>query len=223
MVKAAWICDTTLEWMRSASSGSPARRAMQADPTFRPVSRCDSLHIATEDLQHDLDRSASGFELSDRRHYRGYLQASASALLAVEQLLEQAGVDQLLTDWPSRSRSAAILADLQSLDIQAEPFALRRAPPTQAEMFGILYVLEESRLEARALLPRVLGSDDAAVRDTSAYLRASEPALWQSFVRELETHIAADDQTQTVAGAVYAFMIFIRSFRRVRAELRRLG
>jgi heme oxygenase len=194
---------------------------MLADTSIRPASRRDSLRIATEDLHRDLDRSVAGFELSDRRHYRCYLQAHANALLAIEQLLENSGIAELLSDWSSRTRSAAILADLHQLDAQAEPFALRRAAPTKAEMFGILYVVEGSRLESRQLLPRVLASDDAAVRESSAYLRASDPALWQSFVHELETHVAADDQTQTVSGAVYAFMIFIRSFRRARADLRK--
>jgi heme oxygenase len=182
--------------------------------------RRNSLRGATDHLHRDLDRIAEAFNFGEVAHYRRFLQASAATLIAVEQLLENAGVAQLLTDWPHRTRSEAILADLHSLGSQAQPLALRRTAPTAAEVFGIVYMLEGSRLGAQVLLERVLASDNESVRNASAYLRASEPALWASFLQQLETHEAADDQTQTVSGAVYAFTMFIRSFRQAAADLR---
>lgn len=199
--------------MQIADSNSPAETSAAL------VNRRNSLRGATDHLHRDLDRLVEGFKLSDVAHYRRFLQASAATLIAIEQLLETAGVAELLPDWPSRTRRAAILADLHSLGSQVQPLALRRTSPTPAEMFGIAYVLEGSRLGAKVLLERVLASDDQKVRDASAYLQAGAADSWRSFLQQLETHEAADDQTQTVSGAVYAFTMFIRSFRQAAAEL----
>lgn len=188
--------------------------------TAAPSNRRNSLRGATDHLHRDLDRIVEGFKLGDIAHYRRFLQASAATLIAIELLLENSGVAQLLPDWPDRTRRAPILADLHRLGSQVQPLALRRTAPTPAEMFGILYVLEGSRLGAQVLLERVLASDDANLHDASSYLRAGAPDAWRTFLRQLETHEAADDQTQTVSGAVYAFTMFIRSFNQAAAELR---
>lgn len=182
--------------------------------------RRNSLRGATDHLHRDLDRIVEGFKLGEITPYRRFLQASAATLIAVEQLLESAGVAELLTDWPHRTRRDAILADLHSLDIQAAPLALRRTAPTAAEVFGIVYVLEDSRLGAQVLLQRALASNNENVRNACAYLRTGKPELWRSFLQQLETHEAADDQTQTVSGAVYAFTMYIRSFQQAAAGLR---
>jgi heme oxygenase len=196
---------------------------MHAEVSSKVTSnRRNSLHGATDHLHRDLDRIAEGFNLADAAHYRRFLQANAATLIAVEQLLENAGVAHLLTDWPHRTRRDAILADLYRLETQAQPLALRRTAPTAAEMFGIVYVLESSRVGAQVLLERVLASDNENVRNAAAYLRAGQPDLWRSFLQQLETHEAADDQTQTVSGAVYAFTMFTRSLRQAAANLRQL-
>lgn len=184
-------------------------------------SRRNSLRGATDHLHRDLDRIVASFKLTDVTHYRRFLQASAATLIAIEQLLESAGVAQLLPDWQQRSRREPILSDLNSLGSQAQPLALRRTAPTPAEVFGILYVLEGSRLGAQVLLEQVLASNDESVRRASAYLRHGEgqSSLWRSFLQQLETHQAADDQTQTVSGAVYTFTMFIRAFSQAAAEL----
>ncbi|GFE81462.1 heme oxygenase [Steroidobacter agaridevorans] len=188
------------------------------------LNRRNSLRGATDHLHRDLDRIAAGFNLADATHYRRFLQANAATLIAIEQLLETAGVDQLLPDWHERSRRAAILTDLQSLQSDVQPLALRRTAPTPPEVFGILYVLEGSRLGARVQLDQVLASADENVRNASSYLSHGQPGegsnLWRSFLEHLETHEAADDQTQTVSGAVYAFTMFIRSFSQAANDLR---
>jgi len=185
-------------------------------------SRRNSLRGATDHLHRDLDRLLGCFKLGEPAHYRRFLQASAATLIAIEQLLESAGVAQLLPDWAERTRREPILDDLLNLDSRVQPLALRRTAPTPAEVFGILYVLEGLRVGARALLDQVLASADETVRSTSAYLRhgQAELNLWGSFLEQLESHEAADDQTQTVSGAVYAFTMFIRAFSQAAAELR---
>jgi heme oxygenase len=198
------------------------------DETTASFNRRNSLRGATDHLHRDLDRITAGFKLGDIAHYRRFLQANAATLIAIEQLLENAGVADLLPDWDLRTRREAILSDLNSLGSQVQPLALRRTAPTAPEVFGILYVLEGSRLGAQLLLEQVLASDDENVRNACAYLRHGQsgpsgealPNLWRSFLQQLETNDAADDQTQTVSGAVYAFTMFIRSFSQAAAELR---
>jgi heme oxygenase (biliverdin-IX-beta and delta-forming) len=182
-------------------------------------SRRNSLRGATDHLHRDLDRIVASFRLHDANHYRRFLQANAATLIAIEQLLESAGVTQLLPDWPERTRREAILADLHSLGAQAQPLALRRTGPTPPEVFGILYVLEGSRLGAQVLLDQVLASNDERVRNAAAFLSHGATTLWPSFLQQLEAHAAADDQTQTVSGAVYTFTMFIRAFSQAAAEL----
>lgn len=195
------------------------------DETTPSYNRRNSLRGATDHLHRDLDRITAGFNLGEVGHYRRFLQANAATLIALEQLLENAGVATLLPDWELRARRDAIVSDLNSLGSQVQPLALRRTAPTPPEVFGILYVLEGSRLGAQLLLEQVLASDDEQVRNASAYLRhghsgEEQSNLWRSFLQQLETNDAADDQTQTVSGAVYAFTMFIRSFSQAAAELR---
>ena len=201
---------------------------LEASPTTGiSTNRRNSLRGATDHLHRDLDRLVAAFNLADVTQYRRFLQANAAALIAIEQLLENAGVAQLVPDWPERSRRAEIVADLRSLASDVQPLALRRAAPTPPEVFGILYVLEGSRLGARVLLEQVIASSDENVRNASSYLRHGQPAvegnqslgLWRSFLEQLETNDAADDQTQSVSGAVYAFTMFIRSFSQAATDL----
>jgi len=213
----------TVEPVREPGYDAPSRNFIKDDMRAEvevSSNRCHSLRGATDHLHRDLDRIVEGFKLGDIAPYRRFLQASAATVIAIEQLLENAGVAALLTDWPQRTRREAILSDLYSLDTQARPLALRRSAPTAPEVFGILYVLEGSRRGAQLLLERVLASDNANVRNACAYLRTGKPELWRSFLQQLETHAAADDQTQTVSGAVYAFTMFIRSFRQAAVDLR---
>ncbi len=70
----------------------------------------------------------------------------------------------------------------------------------------------------------MLASGDENVRNASSYLshgqlRRRQAACGAAFLEQLETHEAADDQTQTVSGAVYAFTMFIRSFSQAATDL----
>ena len=92
-------------WMSDANS--PVRRISQPSPC-RLISR--SLRGATDHLHRDLDRLLGCFKLGEPAHYRRFLQASAATLIAIEQLLESAGVAQLLPDWAERTRRELINA-----------------------------------------------------------------------------------------------------------------
>jgi len=175
-------------------------------------SRRASLQAATQHQHRDLDELVADLDLSTLTHYRQFLRASAAALIGIEALLERAGIEQLLPDWSERTRTAAILADLRQLKATATPFDLRRAAPSAAEMFGMAYVLEGSRLGSKVLLGRVRNAPDIAVRTATSYLGANDAHWWRSFLQALENAPEADDGSATTAGAIYAFALFQRAF-----------
>ena len=179
-----------------------------------PHSRRNTLKQATDHSHRELDETVSAYELRRADHYAAFLLASAGPLLALEQLLEAAAVSQVLPDWADRRRAPALLEDLQRLGRQADSLVLRRQPLTQAEMFGVLYVLEGSRLGARWLYARVCSSEDRTIHEARAYLRAHDPSLWRSFLEKLEAAPASLDPREMIAGARYAFGLFQRSFAR---------
>ena len=175
-------------------------------------SRRASLQAATQHQHRDLDEHVADLDLSTLAHYRMFLRASAAALIGIEALLERAGIEQLLPDWSERTRTEAILADLRQLKVAATPFELRRAPPSAAEMFGMAYVLEGSRLGSKVLLNRVHTASDINVRTATSYLGANDAHWWRSFLQTLENAPEANDGEATTAGAIYAFALFQRAF-----------
>jgi heme oxygenase len=188
-------------------------RLINVSSNMKPIrSRRNSLKNATEHLHSDLGESVAALDLAQPVQYRAFLQASAAALIAIEVLLEAAGVQQVFTDWPERTRRRALLADLERLGTPAQPFHLHRPLPSQPEMFGMMYVLEGWRCDAKQLLQRVNSSSDEQVRAASAYLQACDSSLWQSFVEKLESEGAAADQLETTSGAIYTFALFQRAF-----------
>ena len=180
----------------------------------RPVtgSRRASLQAATRHQHRDLDEHVADLDLATLAHYRKFLCASATALIGLEALLERAGVEELLPDWSERARTAAILADLWQLKTVAAPFELRRATPSAAEMCGMAYVLEGSRLGSKVLLNRVRSTSDMNVRTATSYLGANDAHWWRSFLQALENAPEADDADATTAGAIYAFALYQRAF-----------
>jgi len=107
------------------------------------------LKEATEPAHRRLDKEFAALDLTRREHYRAFLTASAAALLPLEILIEGAGIKKLLGDWPARSRRHALLNDLAGV---AAPVVYLRLPHYEfktATLFGIVYILEGSRLGAR--------------------------------------------------------------------------
>ena len=77
-------------------------------------------------------------------------------------------------------------------------------------LFGVLYVLEGSRLGARLLTRQILASGDPHLRRATRYLRHGEgKPFWQTFLARLESSIAVRRSPErAVAGAVAAFACF---------------
>ena len=191
------------------------RATRPTNETRHAGSRREALRLATLDLHRSLDASVAGYELRRIDHYAAFLSASAAPLLALEVMLENAGVQELLPEWSRRRRSEIITRDLSLLGLQVTPLQLRRAPPTRSEMYGMLYVLEGSRLGARWLYARIQTSDNEQVRGASGYLGAHDPGLWRSFLKLLEASTDVTELQDLVAGALFTFALFQRSFDRL--------
>jgi heme oxygenase (biliverdin-IX-beta and delta-forming) len=80
----------------------------------------------------------------------------------------------------------------------------------EAHQFGMLYVLEGSRLGARLLARNARAHADARVRSATRYLRHGEnERFWQSFLSALEaSEPTRRATTEAVAGAKAAFLMF---------------
>src|ERR1700744_6118690 len=112
------------------------------------------LRAVTWDIHQRLDARAHAFHLGTRAGYARFLAAQAEVIVPLERELEAAGVTNVLTDWLTYSRRAALLADLEDLGFAciAEPVPKLRG---EAAILGALYVLEGSRLGARGILREI--------------------------------------------------------------------
>jgi heme oxygenase len=185
--------------------------AYPAVPAAIPGLR-DRLKQVTGEAHHDLDGRLGALDLSTLDGYRRFLEISAAALLPLEAALEAAGVAAIFTDWPRRTRRAAIEADLAR--VGGFPRSLEKQPALNRNaVFGTMYVLEGSRLGAKYLLRTVALSANPAVASATAYLgHGSGQHLWQSFLHVLQREpFAPGDEAEIIAGASWAFSTFARS------------
>ena len=176
----------------------------QVNPGF-PGLR-DRLRDATAAAHRELDAQLSSFDLTALTGYRRFLQASAGALLPLEAALVAAGVTSMFPDWPERSRSAAITADLGRLG-SAAPSPVSVPPLTPGGLLGTMYVLEGSRLGAKFLLKEVTEAADPRIGAATLYLRhGTGKRLWQSFLSKLECE--GCDEVEVIAAARMACAAF---------------
>jgi heme oxygenase len=168
------------------------------------------LKAATTAAHHALDERLSRFDLTRTEHYRRFLQANAAALLPLEAALEQAGVADLIEDWPQRARGRAVTADLARLGGTVVPLPLPAMACDRGAVFGALYVLEGARLGAAYLLRIALASDDPRVRAATRYLgHGAGLGLWRSFLARLEREaITPDAEVRMIGSAKQAFAMF---------------
>jgi heme oxygenase len=181
-------------------SGSAAR------PAAAGLRLC--LRSITAEAHARLDARLGTLDLTLLPSYRRYLEANAAALLPLEAALQAARVAEIFPDWELRSRQAAILEDLALIGGQPKPLPV----PGRLDfgrVLGTMYVLEGSRLDARARLNAVKCSTDARVLRATAFLRhGAGQHFWPSFLAILESHPAADHETEAIDGAMRAFAMF---------------
>jgi heme oxygenase len=167
----------------------------------------ERLRDATSAAHRELDAQLSSFDLAILSGYRRFLQASAGALLPLESALVEAGVARMFPDWPQRTRSAAIAADLGRLGA-AMPRSVAAPRLTRSGVLGTMYVLEGSRLGAKFLLRTVADAADPRISEATAYLaHGTGQRLWQSFLAKLESDEQCDED-EAIVSARAAFAAF---------------
>lgn len=159
-----------------------------------------ALKAATAEAHQRLDDRFSTLDLAKRDDYAAFLMAQAGAFPPIEAALDRAGVESLVLDWPTRRRSAALLADLADLGLEPPPPA--PAPPlsSEADSLGALYVLEGSRLGG-ALLIRTVPAGLP-----KSFLTPGNPAAWRAFVTILDERLSSQadiDAAARTATAVF--------------------
>ena len=170
----------------------------------------ERLRDATATAHRELDALLSAFDLTVVTGYRRFLQASAGALLPLEDALGEADVARIFPDWPERSRSAAIAADLRRLGSAAQS-TMPVPSLTSGGILGTMYVLEGSRLGARFLLKEIADAADPRITVATSYLRhGTGKRLWQSFLSKLQSEEISDED-QVIEAARAAFTAFKRA------------
>lgn len=171
-------------------------------------SRRALLREATGPQHRALDEQLAGLDLGDADSYRSFLEATAAALVPLETLLASSGVAVEVLDWDRRRRTDQVRADLLALGGRVQPLDIEMTALSRDELFGVLYVLEGSRLGARVLLQRVPARITAR-----SYLSAGDHASWPTFLARLES-VRLERETAVTRAAVRTFAIFQRSFER---------
>ena len=175
----------------------------------RPSAR-QSLRAATADLHAIVDTRFSRAFGRDRLAYAAFLSALARAVLPLEAALEEGAVEQLMPDWPRRRRSAALHHDLRQLGLPIPVPAAVGPVAEEARLFGMLYVLEGSRLGGKLLRRRALAHPDVEVQAATQYLsHGAGSDLWRTFLDRLEASPAvARAPGAAISGARAAFALF---------------
>jgi heme oxygenase len=162
------------------------------------------LRSACEGVHTRLDARLSAFSFDDRKSYARMLSGFSGPVTALESALATGVASRLFYDLPERLRSVPLSLDLNDL---GGPFHFRAGEPItdEAEAFGVLYVLEGSRLGGRILAKRASESHDTKVQRATRYFRHAERAgHWQSFLARLEQSKAVMDAPERAAAAALA-------------------
>lgn len=172
-----------------------------------------ALRERTSEAHERVDSAFGGYELSDRSSYAAMLRAHLEALMPYEaSLTGWQGQSALLADWEERRRLPALLDDLEALD--ARPSILGALDTSEAlpdaQIAGILYVLEGSRLGGK-FLARQLPPEFP-----HRYLDADQPSgNWRKLLEKIDLILYESDLLDSaVEAALSAFAAFERSGRK---------
>jgi len=171
----------------------------------------DQLRSSTTALHRKVDEHMRSLLACRLSGYVRFLEASAKAVLPIERALGDANVSAILPDWPQRSRSAALRSDLDALSLPFPQSCKFVLPRDEGYQFGVLYVLEGSRLGARALLLELQRTMTPEHLVATRYLsHGQKQPLWQRFLKRLEAFHASYPQSESaIAGAHFAFSTFL--------------
>ena len=163
------------------------------------MSAHQQLRSATAPDHEAVDGAFARFDLGDRAGYGAFLVAHARAVPAIEAVLD--GTEGPL---PLRARTPLLFADLAALGLAIPALLTVDAPVSQAEAWGIAYVLEGSRLGG-GLLARSVPADLP-----QTYLRETHlPGEWRAFTTALDTALTSDDEiAQAIRAARRIFAVY---------------
>lgn len=152
-----------------------------------------ALRAATADCHERVDATFASFDLADKGSYTAFLMAHARVVPAIESALRDAGGLPRI-----EPRAVALAADLAALGATM-PSAVKVTPPaSDAIAWGMLYVIEGSRLGG-VFLARGVGADLP-----KTYLAAGhERGGWKALLRALDA-AGEDGGTMWLADAEHA-------------------
>ncbi|MCB8876622.1 biliverdin-producing heme oxygenase [Acidisoma silvae] len=164
------------------------------------------LRDATAPAHAEVDRIFSHFDLTTAAGYGAFLSAHAGALLPVEAWLDSRA-PQVIADWPSRRRAAALAVDLAAMGQTAAPTEAFHSPDSPAAVIGVLYVVEGSRLGGKILARRLAPGLPASYLNPPG----GGPS-WPALLQRLEA-ILLDETAEAIAtaAAVQTFDRFARA------------
>lgn len=168
------------------------------------TSAVERLRATTRSFHDVTDAEYSTFDLSDIDHYGRFLLAHARATSAAEAMLL---ADAALPAWRTRTRLLA--DDLEKLGIAMPPPLVFPGSTDDGWRWGVLYVLEGSRLGGAVLLKRT--RPGAPVGFLSARHLSGE---WRGLLSAIDARSRAlgptwiDDAT---AGACACFQLYRRA------------
>ena len=172
-----------------------------------------------------VDLQFSRFELANPLGYRNFLEAHDAVLPHCERVLALSGAAWLIPDWPSRLRTLALEQDLRVMGGHASAGMAPMVVLAPAAVFGMMYVLEGSRIGGAVLATRLCSNSGPHCRDATRYLLHGKGiGLWPSFVAALNTapQVLSDIDT-VLASALRTFELFEAAAATVRPPLKKNG
>lgn len=120
-----------------------------------------------------------------------------------------------MPDWQDRIRTPSLADDLVAVGGRPLPAARSATPIEPAAAFGMMYVLEGSRLGGAVLARRVQDNPDPCCRNATRYLRhGAGLRLWPLFIVSLDTAESVHERLDiAVASAINTFDLFMAAAR----------
>lgn len=163
---------------------------------------------------------SSGF-LTHPDKYLAFLNGTWRARRTLERDLDKHQAQRLFDAWPTRRIASLVrqdYRDITGLDLEEpEPSPVAARSPSNAEILGILYVLEGSSLGARLIARSALRMGFGPTRGARHLARQTGwNDAWSSFLIELENHPMSDeDEARCKLAALCTFETFERAYREV--------
>jgi len=157
-----------------------------------------------------VDLAFSRFDLSHPIGYRLFLETHHAVLPTCELALARSSAATLLPDWPRRVRTHALEHDLKVLQGDQADDTLSAEPLSPAAAFGMMYVLEGSRIGGAVLASRLPANSDAIRLGATQYLRHGQGlGLWASFLAAFSASPFLHNEIDAVlASALRTFALF---------------